>query len=613
MLQRLALQQFVIVENSALEFGAGLNALTGETGAGKSILVDALTLLTGGRGHADWIRAGAAKLVLEGAFDLKDQPAVRATLEAAEVPLDEEDILLVRREISRDGRSRSFANGRQVLVSDLRKWCAELVWIVGQGEQRALLSSRQQEQLLDRLARSGELALRYRSLRHSWMTAKARLDQLRQQNEEFRAQEDWLAFQVQELEEAQVRPGERDELLKRRRGVQDLEEDLRRADLLGSLLVDANGSIADHVETLLDSLQGADETRWKPVVERLEQLREDVRELRSGLPEVSAELDHDPELIEDRLRQLGHLERKYGASEILILDRLATLQSQLETGRNLDRSIRDAEKDVAAACHDLGQAGSDLSAVRHRAAGEVESRIGAELAQLGMPGASLEFQFTRENASEGVPIPETSETVLPLEGGLDRISLRFQSHGSIDWGELGRVASGGELSRVLLALQAILGEGAPPRTWVFDEIDQGIGGETAKRVGERLERMSHHTQVLLVTHLPTIAALADRHQCVTKTEEGGRPLARVETVSEDERLGELARMLSGDAESKIARDHAGELLAESMKKRSEVFLEPKGKTIKKKKSTRTPAKKSAVKRKRPSAGGARGSLPGGQS
>ena len=562
MLVRLLLEQFVLVDRGELEFGTGLNVLTGETGAGKSILIDALGLLVGGRGTAEWVRRGARRLHLEGVFDLRANPEIQKRLSEAGVPLDEEELFIVRREIGSDGRNRSFANGRQVLVSQLREWTEGLVWIVGQGEQRALLTSAQQELLLDRFAGAGGLASGYRRFRREFFELRQRMRELERAREAFAAEEEWLEYQVGELESASIEPGEREELLARRGTLALAARNAERAEQVFTRLREQNGSVLDHLESLLHQLSDAGEGEWSPLRDGLLEVRERVRELIRAVPAVPEDVEGERERIDGRLSEIARLLRKHGDDEAAARAQLEKMRARLAEGRGLEEEIVRAGRELEKVREDLAATAEALSRSRQDAAERLSGKLIPELEALAMPGAALGFEFERQESPDGVG-PVEGPRYLPLEGGLDKISVRFQSHEGLEWGDLGRVASGGELSRVLLAMQAVLGEGAPPATWVFDEIDQGIGGETARRVGERLARMAGHTQVLLVTHLPAIAALADRHLTVTKEETEDTPSARIRAVEGEDRLSELARMLSGDAGSKIARSHAEELLTSS--------------------------------------------------
>jgi DNA repair protein RecN (Recombination protein N) len=558
MLVRLALEQFLIFESAVLEMGPGLQVLTGEAGAGKSILVDALGLVAGERASADWIRAGAERLVVEAAFDLSDDPEGIAALSAAGIPHDDDCFLLLRREVGADGRSRAFANGRQVLVSQLREWTASRVRIVGQGEQRALLSPHQQEDLLDRTAGSS-LAPRYRSLRRSFLESQAELERLREERRAFANEEEWLRFQAQEIDAIDPKPGEREQLLALASETRARAETGERVRALRARLRDDEGSIADHLESLLHELRRSEGAPWSEIRDRLLDLRESVRALERLLPPEEMELEFDPETAAERRQTLDRLVRKYGGDEEAVRQHRIRVQERLDEGTALAARIETCEGRLQALARETYETGDALSRARQEAALRLCQGANEVLASLGMAGAELRFEFRREESPDGARPSSGGSAVRPLEGGLDHIALRFRSHPSLPLGDLGRTASGGELSRVLLALHSTAGETATPGSWIFDEIDAGIGGETAVRVGERLGILAERTQVLLVTHLPVIAARAHRHFRIVKEEHGGRPRARVELLEEEDRLRELARMLSGDDRSEVARRHAREL------------------------------------------------------
>lgn len=618
MLLRLVLGEFVIVESAEIEFAPGLNALTGETGAGKSILVDAIGLLAGARGSAEWIRRGADRILVEGAFDLARAPGAQAAAELHGIPL-EDGVLLVRREITADGRSRCFAGGRQVLVSQLRELTAGALWAVGQGEQRVLADSAEQEELLDRFGGALQLRASYRVARVAFLETIETCARLQAARELFAGESDFLRAQISEIREADPAPGERARLRSAVARVRGRAAEAALSEELEARLFREEGSVLDHLETLVHRLEAADEMAWGALRAELESLRDAVRSLR--LPAPEEEEEGDLETMEERLHLLDRVCRRYGdttgasggarvvtatrgqhpdgnaagpvaggsaeevaeeAVEESVLAHLADLEERLAEGEALNERLVEAESAREVAREALGAVGGELSRRRATAAEALAEAAGAELAGLGMPGAALRFAFRTEPDPEGVlsdppqadgrPAPSGSERarlperdalqrLRPLENGLERVRLMFRSHPAEAEGDLSRIASGGELSRVLLALHAALGEASPPGCWILDEIDAGIGGETARRVAARLARMAERAQVLLVTHLPAIAARADRHLRVVKEERQGRPVAWVESLAGEARVRELARMLAGEPDSPVARRHARELLA----------------------------------------------------
>ena len=633
MLLRLTLSAFVIVERADIEFAQGLNALTGETGAGKSILVDAIGLLAGSRGTTEWIRRGAERLLVEGVFDLAHAPAAREAANRQGIPLDDGQ-LLVRREIGADGRSRCFAGGRQVLVSQLRALTAGALWTVGQGEQRVLTDPSEQEELLDRFGGTLDLRARYRSAREMFLAAVTACARLAEELESFGSDAEFLRAQVREIRDADPAPGER---LRLRAAVARGRARVAEAALAEELearLFREDGSVLDHLETLIHHLGAADGIVWGSLRAELEALRDAVRSLQ--LPSSDDDEDGGLDAMEERLQLLERVCRRYGsdaetvtagssapgagvaaagpadgvpagpagrvvagpigiaaadplggamidgfrvagtradadrdspetraevAVDRSVLARLAAMEERLAEGESLDERLTEAEAAREVARQDLAAAGSELLSRRATAAAALAEAAGKELTGLGMPGASLRFVFRSEPDPLGVPAGESGAHVRPLENGLERARLMFQSHPAEAEGDIARIASGGELSRVLLALHAALGEASPPGCWILDEVDAGIGGETALRVAARLERMAERAQILLVTHLPVIAARAERHLCVVKEEQQGRPSARVELLTGEPRVRELARMLAGEPDSPTARRHARELLA----------------------------------------------------
>jgi len=562
MLLRLALEDFVIVESAALEFAPGLNVLTGETGAGKSILLDALQLLAGGRAASETVRAGAERLAVEGLFSFLPGEAPTWDAESAP-PLDEDGALLVVRTVQADGRGRAVLAGKTSLVAALRQALEPILWIVTQGETRALEEGVSLEALLDRVAGEEPLAFRYREARHRWRRSHEQAVLLRDRRAAFARDEEWLRFQAREFDEVDPQPDEYETLalqLKTTRQDSALQRELA---LARERLVDADGSVLDQLETLVYRLRSLAEGSRAAWYERLVDATSRLRELERDLPRAGDEAQEELARLEERLAALDRLRRKHGGNDEAVLAARASIDARLTAAQTDAAVLVELETEVAMFAAECAERGEALSIARRAAAAQLSSAAARELAELGMPGAGLAFQFDRTEGPHGIEID--GRGIVPGDGGLDRIGLRFRSHSSQAWGPPHRVASGGELSRILLALHvssshASSDDGRRRGTWVFDEIDAAVGGETAVRMAERLALLARSAQVLLVTHSAPIAARADRHFLVTKDLSTGRPRAEVRRLEGDERLAELARMLSGDAGSSIARRHAQELL-----------------------------------------------------
>ena len=405
------------------------------------------------------------------------------------------------------------------------------------------------------------LAAQYRARRRSYLDAQRTMQETRASRLAFEREEDWLRFQLQEIREAGLETGERERLMAARDRVRDREEFERRARELQERLGGDEGSIIDHLESLAHLLRRCEGEPWSSLEERVLEIRETVRELLRDLPDPDEEPEIDLPALDTRLAQLDKLRRKYGDDEAAILEHAESLEERLQVGESLEDEEARHRRELEAARAALADAAQKLSKLRRATAKSLEKKLAPELAKLGMPHAQLALDFKRHAAEDGVEIE--GRTWEPREGGLDTISAAFRSHHEMSWSDLARAASGGELSRVLLAIQAVVGDAAPVATWVFDEIDAGIGGETAQQVGRLLARLAERTQVLLVTHLPAIAARADHHFKVTKQEESDGVRAIVDRIEGDDRLRELARMLSGDERSSTALKHAEELLQAS--------------------------------------------------
>ncbi len=560
MLLRLALENFVIVREEVLEFSTGLNVLTGETGAGKSILIDAVGFLAGSRGSADWIRHGSGRLSVEGTLDVDGVPGAGDVMEGLGLDCSE-GLLVLRRELGLDGRSRCFANGRQILVSQLRDLTSGLLWIVGQGEQRALADPEQQEWLLDRFSGAGDALALFRDARARLLDTLGSLQRAKEDSEAFAAESDWLGFQAREIRDAGITPGELVRLRDLARGLKSRVAEAGLVEELRDRLFGENGSVVDHLETLTHRISSLEGEAWEEIREAILNLRDTVGGLDRMVPAIDPDEWVDPVTADERLHLLERICRKYGGSEEAALEHLAEVERRLEEGRSLSDRIAGLERGARNVRQEVGEAGYDLSLLRRRAALELARNVGAELEALDMTGASLRFELISEEDPNGVPTP--GGTLRHFAGGLERVRLRFRPHAGEPEGDLGRVASGGELSRIFLALHSALGEKVPPGTWVLDEVDQGIGGETANRVGARLSLLSRSAQVLLVTHLPGIAARGSTHFAVRKADSDGRPQAHVVRLDAEARLDEVARMLSGDAAAGISRQHAAQLLQEA--------------------------------------------------
>ncbi|MDR7445086.1 MAG: DNA repair protein RecN [Armatimonadota bacterium] len=567
MLRELHARNFALLEDVRVEFGPGLNVLTGETGAGKSILLDALGACLGHRVSSDVVRTGAAEARVEVVFELSRAPEARAALDAVGIPLEDEFLVLVR-EIG--GRGRAYANGTPVTVGTLREIGSLLVEIHGQHEGQRLLEPRTHLELVDA---SGDETVR--RLREEvgeafgrWSGLRARLAELDRTERERAQRLDLLHWQVREIEAVRPRPGELEELQSIRTRLVNAGRLAEAAGGAYEALYGEGGAVrfVGRAAALLRQASSWD-PQLRPLVEALEAVQVQLDEVGLELRRYAEEVQADPrrlEEVEARLQTLRALQRKYGdtVEEILAYrDRALREIAELE---NLELHRAEVEEALQAAEEALGRAASALSAARRRAARSLERSVEEHLRALGMPEARFLVAFEVREDPEGVPVllPDHGEPrrLQLTPRGADRVEFLFSANPGEPPRPLHRVASGGELSRLMLALRSALAEARPTPVMVFDEVDAGVGGHAAHVVGAKLAALARWAQVLCVTHLAQIAAQADVHHVIRKVTAGGRTRTEVHRVEGDARVEEIARMLAGDPPTEMSRRHARELL-----------------------------------------------------
>ena len=550
MLRELRVRNYAVIDDVRLELGPGLNVLTGETGAGKSILVGALSLLVGERASAEVIRAGEDRALVEGVFEIPPDPGLRARCEEAGIDISE-GWLILRRELAREGRNRAWVNGSPATAALIGELGGALVDLHGQHEHQALLRPGPQRRILDAWAGS---AGRTASVREAWEEARdARRDaeKLRTRVAETRDRADLLRHKAKEIEAAKPEPGEEESLAAEIRRLEHSEEllalsgELHEAVYGGEeALVDRLGRLGRTLDSLLRIDPGAGELR-----DLHESARVTLEELGRRLSEYHHAVEHDPARL-DRLRRrqdlLYRLRRKYGGTVEDVIEEGREAREELSALETSDVDLRGLERRVEEAERELARRAAALSEARGEAAARLEDAVSRLLPDLGMPGGLFRVALRALTP----PGPEGAEDVAFL------VSL----NPGFEPGPLSRVASGGEMSRVMLALKTVLADADDVPSLVFDEIDAGIGGRVAHRVAERLAGVAAEHQVFAITHLPQIAARASTHFRVQKGERDGRAVTVVVGLEGAARVEEIARMLGGDPESVVSRRHAEELL-----------------------------------------------------
>ncbi len=552
MLTDLIIKNFAIIENLHVTFNSGFNVLTGETGAGKSIIIDAVNLLLGGRARGEIIRTGEEEASVEAIFDLRKDHIVGEKLIAA--GLDNDGELLVRRIVARSGKNRVFINGSPVPLTQLRELSSGLVNIYGQHEHQNLQRTETHLKLLDSFAGLQSTLVDYRAAFSSYQQLQRELNQLNLAERERQQRLDMLGFQQQELLNAHLLPGE-DEALERERSILQHAEKLITAMLGGYDNLyggeeAACGKIAT-VATELESLQEIDP--------QLGALAKSLQDHLYGLEDVAAELnqyaetlDFEPQQqqqVEDRLALLSSLKGKYAPTTKGLLEYLEQITAELDDLTHLEDRRKQLEEKLQGQYQQLLDFGERLSGQRQQGATELASAVKQELGELAMGGADFAIRFS--------PLPE------PSVDGLESGEFYLAANPGEEAQPLARIASGGELSRIMLALKRSVPTGDGVRTLIFDEVDAGIGGEAATAVGEKISRLGKDLQVLCVTHLPQVAAFADHHYLVAKEEAHGRTATKLSLLNSEARVAEMARMLGGLHVGEKTLIHAHELIESS--------------------------------------------------
>ena len=553
MLRELRIRNFAVVESATVPFERGLNVLTGETGAGKSILLDALLLLRGARAQGDVIRTDSETATVEAVFDVSPGSTATAVLE--EVGLAPDDgALVVRRELARSGRHRAFVNDAAVTVALLDRLGDHLVEVHGQHEHQRLLESARQLDVVDRFAEADEQRDRVAELHAKYREASAAVERTRGAERDRAQREDLLRFQVSELDAARLREGEEEELRAERRRLQHAERFTTGVAEVVALLDEDDASALSRVDRAARIL--SDLARLDPpfaaAAEPLEAARAHLEECLSVARRLREQITCEPgrrEAIDERVDALTRLKRKYGESEAAMLKFRDEAAAELRRFECHEEVLAAEQRVQAQLAAELQAAARALSERRQAAAARLGPRVQRELRALGMERAVF------------VVALEGDEPATVSARGLDRVEFRLAANAGDAPAPLARVASGGELSRTMLALTAVLAarDGVP--TLVFDEVDAGIGGGIAGVVGDKLAEAAEGRQVLCVTHLAPIAARAHHHLRVSKSVRAGRTRAAVVPLGGPERVTEIARMLGGDPPSDAALRHARQLLA----------------------------------------------------
>ncbi|MDR3557849.1 MAG: DNA repair protein RecN [Syntrophobacteraceae bacterium] len=558
MLTSLAIHNYAIIRDLEISFHQGFNVLSGETGAGKSILVGAVNLILGARASSEMIRTGAAEAGVEAVMQLP--PGYLCARHLEEWGIESDSELVIRRSITRSGRNRVFINDQASSVQQLQQLSPLLISICGQHEHQFLLDPETHLSLLDAFANLEADCSAVRSLFESWRDNREMLARMKRDRQQWESRMDFLKFQVQELESARLLPNEDTELQRERDLLKNAAALSHASQKAVNTLYSEKGAVLERlseVERDLDSILGVDPSQ-SGLVEYLRQARINLEEMVHALRLYAERIVFDPSrlaAVEERLALLAKLGKKYGSSANEMLQKLVELRKMAGAGEESSLREEELERKIDSLRASYLDTAGVLSRKRREAAETLSSEVSSHLADLDMPRARFCARFSDETPHEPLFSPS----------GIDRVEFLLSANPGEDLKPLTRVASGGELSRVLLALKGLLSRKGEAETLIFDEVDAGIGGRAAELVGIQLNKLSLRHQVICITHLPQIACYGEWHYVVKKQAEGNQTHSSIRMLTEAERSEELARMLGGVSISPKAREHAKELLQRGRK------------------------------------------------
>ncbi|PTJ21402.1 DNA repair protein RecN [Staphylococcus simulans] len=555
MLQTLTIKQFAIIDELEINFGNGLTVLSGETGSGKSIIIDAIGQLIGMRASSDFVRHGEKKATIEGIFDIDNNPEVIRTLNELEVDTDE-DFLIVKREIFSSGKSLCKVNNQTVTLHDLRLIMQELLDIHGQHETQSLLKQKYHLQLIDSYSdgKYDDILKQYQNTYQTFKDKTRELDELESADQALLQRLDLMKFQADELSEANLQEGE----------VEQLEADIKRIQNSENLSLALNAAhatltdeqaIPDRLYELSLQLANIDEIIPKKFTELKEQVDQFYYTLEDAKHELYDELSNtefDEQYLnelESRMNLLNNLKRKYGKDISRLIQYQAKLDDEINKIENYEQSTANLKEEITQLQKQLNKEGQMLSKERRKVARELRDHIVEEIQNLQMKDANLEISFK--------PLDE------PNAEGIEKIEILISPNKGEPLKSLAKIASGGELSRIMLALKSIFVKSRGQTAILFDEVDSGVSGIAAQKMAEKMRAISEYIQVICISHLPQVASMSDHHLLISKASQDDRTTTHVEELTGENRIDEVARMISGANVTKLTRENAKEMIEQN--------------------------------------------------
>lgn len=557
MLQTLSIKQFAIIDELEIHFSDGLTVLSGETGAGKSIIIDAIGQLIGMRASSDFVRHGEKKAIIEGIFDIDNSKEAISVLNELDIDIDE-DFLLVKREIFSSGKSICRINNQIVTLQDLRKVMQELLDIHGQHETQTLLKQKYHLKLLDDYAENQYSSVKeqYETTFNEYKEKKKELEELQSADQALLQRLDLMKFQFEELQEASLKEGEITQLesdIKRIQNSEKLSLALNNAHVTLTdehAITDRLYELSNHLQTIDDIIPG----RFKKLKEDIDQFYYTLEDAKHELYDEMSNTEFDEQLLnelESRMNLLNNLKRKYGKT----IDELITYQSKLESEiakiENYEESTSQLKEEIDLLYEKVIKYGQLLSKERRIVARTLREHIVAEIQNLQMKEANLEISF------------QPLET--PTIEGIEFVEFLISPNKGEPLKSLNKIASGGELSRIMLALKSIFVESRGQTAILFDEVDSGVSGQAAQKMAEKMRDIAKYIQVICISHLPQVASMSDHHLLISKMSKNDRTTTQVKELKKEDKIDEIARMISGASVTELTRENAREMIAQNHK------------------------------------------------
>ena len=555
MLQTLSIKQFAIIDELDINFSDGLTVMSGETGSGKSIIIDAIGQLIGMRASSDYVRHGEKKAIIEGIFDIDESKDAIKILESLAIDVDE-DFLLVKREIFSSGKSICRINNQTVTLQDLRKVMQELLDIHGQHETQSLLKQKYHLQLLDDYADNqySDLLNQYQLSYKQYKDKRKELEELESADQALLQRLDLMKFQLEELTEASLKEGEVDQLESDIKRIQNSEKLNLALNNAHQVLTDES-AIPDRLYELSNYLQTINDI----VPEKFVRLKEDIDQFYYILEDAKHEIydemantEFDEQVLneyESRMNLLNNLKRKYGKDITELIAYQSKLANEIDKIENYEQSTSQLREEIKTLYNDVIDIGKKLSQERRRVARELRDHIVSEIQNLQMKDANLEISFK--------PLDE------PTIEGIEFVEFLISPNRGEPLKSLNKIASGGELSRIMLALKSIFVKSRGQTAILFDEVDSGVSGQAAQKMAEKMRDIAQYIQVICISHLPQVASMSDHHLLISKASNADRTTTQVKELKDENKIDEIARMISGASVTELTRENAKEMIKQN--------------------------------------------------